>query len=468
MHDSQTTLILTALLFLVLPVMVWLVLRQQPQRLPVAVWCLGSASAGVALVLMGLRPWLSPWLSHNVANTLLLGSFLGWGQSLRMLLGQPWPWRVWWLAFLACALFYSALFAWATPGVRGSGMRVLLSLLSFDLAVCAWHLSRQTCGVNARTIAVAYLLLGVAMTAHALWPGGAMVSPNPFSKTWDASLVALTALVTAMVGNFAFVGMMLDLLAREQLQAFAAEQIALQTRLLDAQLQDMDRRRQMLIVSGSLAHEISQPLTAATMNTELAQSHWEADPKAVQTIHALLDKVQDSVDRTSRILTRVRGGLDRGALMLRPVDLRQVLKQSLAQLEPDLRRTGVSLVQPKQDEPVICQGDALALSQVLVNLIRNAAQAMQGLTVRQLGVRCFVEQGQAVVEVSDTGPGFSAESLQRWGEAFVSTHEGGLGLGLAISRDLVEKHGGHLILCNRPGGGLQAKVSIPLAVRSAA
>ena len=113
MHDSQTTLVLAAMLFLALPAMVWLVLLKVPGRHAAAMWCLGSALAGLGLVLMGLRPWLPQWLSYNVANTCLLASFLGWIQSLRITLERPLSWRLWWLLLIACAAFYSLLLGWA-------------------------------------------------------------------------------------------------------------------------------------------------------------------------------------------------------------------------------------------------------------------------------------------------------------------------------------------------------------------
>lgn len=457
---SQTTLILAALLFLALPAMVWLALRQTPAR-GVTWWCTGSLLAGVGLILMGLRPWLPAVLSYELANTCLLASMVLWSQSLRTTHGHPWSNSTVILALLMCAVYYSALLHGVTPSLRGLGMRLALGGLALYTAWWAWRLARHLRSSNATTIAMTYLLLGLMLTVQGVWTARLISVPNPFSNTWDASLLALTALVTAVIGHFCYVGMVLEQAASEHLQARLAQQGARQTQWLGAELQRMDRHRRMAILSGSLAHELHQPLTAALTNAELAQRQWEADAHNTSRLQPLLEQVEVGIDRTVQILQRIRTSREPDAPAHRPLDLMQVVQQSFSQLEPDLQAQKVQLQLASPGAPVMCLGDAVALSQVLVNLLRNGVQAMAGHSQRVLTVSCDSNQETIRLHIRDTGPGLSAGIESRWGEPLVSTKTDGLGMGLAISRDIVAQHRGELSLRNHPDGGAEALLCLP-------
>ena len=461
MLHSQTTLILSALLFLCLPGVVWFSLRPASDR-AVVWWCAGGWIAGAGIVLMGLRPWLPVWVSYHLANTCVLGSLVMWSQSLRTTLGRPWPdhWLALWL--LLCTAFYSALYFGVSASMRGLGVRLALGGLALHTAYWAWRLSRHLRSGNSAAIALNYAVLGAMLIGQGLLTARAIQVPNPFSNTWDASLLALTALLTAMVSHFCYVGMMLDRASNEQIDAQLAQQGARQTQLLESELRRMDRRRRMTILSGSLAHELNQPLTACLVNAQLAERQWRADPSATPALLGLLQQVASGIDRTVQILQRIRAGSETDWPERRALDLRQVLTQALQWLDADIRRAGVTLRLEGVTAPLPCVGDEVALSQVLVNLLRNAIQAMAGLPERSLTVECRCEQGRVKVWVRDSGPGLSAALSAQWGEPLLSTKSEGLGMGLAISRDIVARHHGELSLQNRAGGGAEALLSLPL------
>ena len=466
MLHSQTTLILSALLFLSLPAMVWLSLRPLPDR-AVVFWCAGGMMAGCGIVLMGLRPWLPVVVSFHLGNTCVLGSMLLWSQSLRCTLGRPWSVQKLVLGLLLCAGFYSALFAAQIPWLRGLAVRLALGGLALYTAYWAWRLFRQLLSGNAVAIAVNYALLGLMLIGQGVLTAHAIQVPNPFSNTWDASLLALTALLTAMISHFCYVGMMLDRAANERMEAQLAQQGARQTRMLESELRRMDRRKRLTILSGSLAHELNQPLTACMVNAQLAERHWAAAPSATPAFLGLLHQIETGIDRTVQILQRIRAGSETDWPELHALDLRQVLEQSLAQVDADIRRLGVQLQLEGLSAPLPCRGDAVALSQVLVNLLRNAIQAMAGLPERRLSVACRHEAGQVKVWVRDTGPGLSPALSQQWGEPLLSTKPEGLGMGLAISRDIVARHHGELSLKNLAHGGAEALLSLPAQKGSA-
>ncbi len=466
MLHSQTTLILAAVLFITLPLLVGLLL-QSTAKPSVAWWCAGGVLAGTGLVFMGLRPWLPLGVTFHLANTCLLGSFVLWSQSLRSQMDRSWPWH--WVALwlLLCAAFYSVLMAYFSPSDRGFYMRLALGCLSLYTAYQAWRLSRQVRSRNAAIIAVNYVVLGLMLVVQGLLTARSISVPSPFSNTWDASLLALTALLTALIAHVGYVGMVLDMAANERITAQLAAQGARQTRLLDLALQRSDRRGRMGILSGSLAHELNQPLTAALMSAQLAQRRWAADARPDAAFLKLLDQVDAGVGRTVSILQRIREGVQHDVQCLQTLDLQQVLDQSLALMAPDMEHAGVCLTQQREPGPVLCQGDDVALSQVLVNVLRNAVQAMAQQRERRLWVTLQAFQGQAMVRVRDSGPGLAKSWSCAWSQPLPSTKPDGLGMGLMISWDIMQRHHGDLQLHNHPLGGAEAVLSLPLVQESA-
>lgn len=200
------------------------------------------------------------------------------------------------------------------------------------------------------------------------------------------------------------------------------------------------------------------------MNAELAQRHWQADPSATPRFLQLLTQLEAGIDRTVQILQRIRSGSASEVydLLLVPLDLQVVLDQSLDQVKPEIQRLGVTLHQERSPVVVPCRGDEVALSQVLVNLLRNAVQAMADQTVRELTVTCQIDHGHAQVVVRDSGPGLDIGMTLPLGEPLQSTKSDGLGMGLAISWNIVQRHQGQLSLRNHPDGGAQALVRLPL------
>lgn len=465
MIDSQTTLILSALLFFALPVVVLLVLKPVAQR-AVHLWCAAGVMAGGGIVLFWFRPYLPQLVSFHLGNTLVLSSLLMWTQSLKMTLGKPWSGRTFLFLLISCFVFYSVLFEWASPSLRGLCVRVVLGGLSFLTAYWAWRLFVRTRSVNAAAISCNYLILGFILAGQAVLTGSAITVPNPFSNKWDASLLAITVLTTALIGHYCYVGMVLDLAAKERMESEQAVKGTIQTQFIGAKLRSMDRKKRMILRSGTLAHELHQPLTAALMNAQMAQRQWTAHPANSSMLLSLLTQVDSGIDRTVQILNRVRADSEVAKLEMSPLDLQQVVAQALELVEPEMRQSEVTLEFERSVHSLVCMGDRLALSQVFFNLLRNAVQAMANQPVRRLTVRCHLEVKKAVVVVCDTGPGMSDDLREKWGDPLVSTKDDGLGMGLAISLDIVVLHKGDLSLRNLTQGGVEAMVRLPLLERA--
>jgi signal transduction histidine kinase len=460
MLDTPTVLYLTALLFFVLPLTMWWC-TAEAKDVGVMWWGLGSALVGLGLMLMGLRPWLPTVLTYHGGNVSLLMSVVCWAQSLRTSQGRPWRRCNMLLWLLMAASYYSAFYQWAGPDTRGLGMRLALGMLLLSVSVLAWQLARQARSTNAKVIAGAFLLLGLGMLWQMLLHGGGGSRPSPFSLTWDARLIALLALATSAIAHLCYAGMVLDRAAQQRAQTVHARLAAEQTAQLNAELDMAESRRRMVLVAGSLAHELKQPLTAALAHAQMAQRQLSDTDTGSDLIGVQLDKASTALQRASSILERVRNASKSRPLVMDVLDLRQVAQTAGDVLELERDRSGVQLVCEWGRDALPCQGDEVALSQVLVNVLRNAMEAVASKGPGAVVLSCGGDARQVWVTVSDDGPGVPDEVLEKLGMPFVGRREKGLGLGLSISQTLLSQHRGRLELRNRPGGGAEAWLVLP-------
>jgi C4-dicarboxylate-specific signal transduction histidine kinase len=149
-----------------------------------------------------------------------------------------------------------------------------------------------------------------------------------------------------------------------------------------------------------------------------------------------------------------------GSAAVGRVDLGQVVREVSELVAAEARAHGVRLSLELPADPVTVRGDALQLSQVVLNLLRNAIEAAAGHAAF-VSVRAVQGDGRALLTVEDGGPGLTPAALQKAGQPFFTTKAGGLGLGLSISRAIAEQHGGTLRLANAPAGGARAELDLP-------
>ena len=147
------------------------------------------------------------------------------------------------------------------------------------------------------------------------------------------------------------------------------------------------------------------------------------------------------------------------------VDLNAALAEALALVAPNLETAEIEVTRDLSGAAVLVRGNKLRLEQVLTNLLRNAADAMEESATRQLVLRTGVEDGMGWAEIADSGSGLGPGGLEALSEPFVTTRPSGqgMGLGLAISGGIVKEHEGRLTARDRPGGGTVFRMEIPLA-----
>ena len=206
-------------------------------------------------------------------------------------------------------------------------------------------------------------------------------------------------------------------------------------------------------MTSALTHELNQPLGAILRNTDTAEILLQKAAPDLHELRAILADIRKDDERAGRVIDRMRSLLKRRNLELRPLVLTDVLTETLALAAPDAQRRRVVLNLKTTDELPLVRGDRVHLQQVLLNLILNGMDAMAGIAKaqRQLLIQATVAaDGGAEVAVSDAGTGFPADNCDRLFKPFYTTKPDGMGMGLAISKTIMEAHGGKIWAAKNP------------------
>jgi len=248
-------------------------------------------------------------------------------------------------------------------------------------------------------------------------------------------------------GRRVFTGFIRDLTERERDE--------LRLKEMQSELVHVSRLSAMGTMASTLAHELNQPLTAVANYLETTRDLLvDPDPETLAMVReALEDAARESL-RAGHIVRRLRDFVERGEVEKRVEDLPLMIEEASALGLIGARERGVRAFFHLDPSATPVLVDRVQIQQVLVNLMRNAVEAMAGSIVRDLTVFTkTLPKGFVRVSVADTGPGISEEVAPRLFEAFVSSKNDGMGLGLSICRTIIEAHGGRIWTEQTPAGG---------------
>jgi C4-dicarboxylate-specific signal transduction histidine kinase len=238
----------------------------------------------------------------------------------------------------------------------------------------------------------------------------------------------------------------------------------METHELRGDLAHLTRVNTLSALSGSLAHELNQPLGIILSNAQAAQAYLLQDPPDVTEVQAILADIVAADRRAGEVIERLRALLKRGQLSLQPLLLNQVIEGVLHLVRADLSRRGVTAVCELAPDLPLIAGDHVQLQQLVLNLILNAADAMatNDPGMRRLRLQTRLDQNKVRASVRDEGSGLPRDA-ERLFQPFYTTKPQGLGLGLAICRSIVAAHHGQLWAEPHPEGGAVFHFELPVA-----
>ena len=225
---------------------------------------------------------------------------------------------------------------------------------------------------------------------------------------------------------------------------------------------DASRRETISALTGSIGHELGQPLGSIRVNAQALQMMVTANRATSDAIGEILSDIETQSVRATQIIDRHRTMLKSHQLEKKPIDLHAVIDETLALVSHDMTTRQVSATVNHSSSPSVIDGDQVLLQQVFVNLVMNAMDAMAETPPprRHVTISCDVRTTDVDVSVCDTGPGLPAEVIGTLFTPFVTTKARGLGIGLTIVRSIVDAHGGTIVARNNPDGGATFTVTL--------
>ena len=285
--------------------------------------------------------------------------------------------------------------------------------------------------------------------------------PNSEVRYRDPSLwrayrrTVLSATGVLAIQSLLIVGLLYQRRARQRAEVESRRNLALAA--------DASRRETMSALTGSIAHELGQPLRSMIYNAQALQMMLTRNRATSDTTEEILSDIRAQGLRATQIIERHRTMLRSRQLEKKPLDLHLVIHESLALVAHDMEAREIETTVQLSSTPSIISGDPVLLQQVLVNLMMNALDAMADTPPhrRHLTIRSDVRATEVEVSVHDNGTGVPPDVLGTLFTPFTTTKSHGLGIGLTIVRTILDAHGGTIAAHNNSEGGASFVITLP-------
>jgi two-component system sensor kinase FixL len=256
-------------------------------------------------------------------------------------------------------------------------------------------------------------------------------------------------------GDRLFTGFVRDLTERQRTQARMQE---LQEDLLHA-----SRLRAMGQMAAALSHELNQPLTATNNYLRAALRLLDTDQPDLERIGQAMTLASQQTLRSGEIIRRLRAFVSRGEVARQPEAVSKLIEEASALALVGAKERGVAVRLGNDMELPPVMVDRVQIQQVLLNLIRNAVEAMETSPTRELTLDACLWESMVAVTVTDTGSGIAPSIETQLFQPFTTTKRDGMGIGLSVCRTIVEAHGGRLWVEPNPVGGCIFRFTLPIA-----
>lgn len=266
--------------------------------------------------------------------------------------------------------------------------------------------------------------------------------------------------VRGLAGDTRYVGAVMDI----TLQRIAEEALS---KARD-QLAHVTKVSSLGALTASMAHEVNQPLSGIITNSSVCLRMLAACPPNVDGAQEVARRIIRDGNRAADVIMRLRALFSRRAMTFGPVDINEAAREVIAMLRGDLDQARVVLRAEFADQLPLAEGDRIQLQQVMMNLVRNAVDAMSDIhgRLRLLMIQTYCEPDEHIcLSVRDVGAGLPAEDAKKVFDAFYTTKCDGMGIGLSISHSIIESHHGRLWATSNDGPGMTFAFSIPTCSR---
>lgn len=464
LYHVPTAYVLAGVVFLVVPLLTWFTLRQERSR-AVSWWIGGSLLMSCGLLALGLRRAHPDLLPFNTGFVLLVVGEVIHLCALDIEQGHKPRMRWWVTAALAAVLVKEAAYQMAPDAAA----HYLLSHFTFTVLLLAVGLQARRLALaenlrSARWLSHFSLMASMVYGLRTLLGLMGLSDAAPVNDQVSGVLTTFVVIALAFMDNFAMIGIYMERSNKRISRLQLEEERARASAKLTAQVAHLDRQRSMGELAAGLAHELGQPIASIVINACTLEQTLARPGSAAATSEDIARDIVDQASRAKRILEGIRNFIQPGATALSCLRLTEVIDGALAMLGPAIKGKEVSVQVSCSSAAPWVRGDVVQLSQVLLNLLRNALQARRPDAALTIAMRVHEDGDWLDLEVEDNGQGMSDEDLKRWAEPFFTTKPDGLGVGLPICRRILEHHGGSLLLDHAASGqGVCATLRLPRA-----
>jgi NO-binding membrane sensor protein with MHYT domain/nitrogen-specific signal transduction histidine kinase len=275
--------------------------------------------------------------------------------------------------------------------------------------------------------------------------------------------VSSSSLGTTGIGAVTLIVLGLAILTCSIDRRFGAQKLELALAESKLELARVNRIATVGELTASIAHEINQPLNAIVMGASAALGWISSEPPNLAEAGQTLAKTIQEANRASDVIAKIRALLAKATPEIRSLNMNDVAREVLSLTRGELAKRGIAVKTELAAELPPVRGDRVQLQQVMLNLVLNAIEAMasNGDHARELIIKSEKDTDGILIQIIDSGAGLDPEQAQRIFQPFFTTKPQGLGMGLAISRSIIEAHGGHLSARRRNSDGAIFEVRLP-------
>lgn len=470
--DIASLYLVLAMFFFLLPVSVYLATAEFRDR-QVYWWCLGGLGNSLAFLLVGLRGTVPDFFSFYAAHALFAIGFSLRSLSLRLETSSNINRTA--LLYALIGLIYVIVFSFmvftqAREFYRLNWVHGYLVLMSVDLLRISQSIYSERKNNGGKLIAwmAIFILIGllVRMVGYTTELGGVGV----FDVGTDQYIGIFFIMIGYVLGNFGFIQLRLEKL---WINKKAVDVQLADTRDKNKSLEDILEEKNALMrtlslsakansmgtMLGAIAHEINQPLGAIRLNAELLLKLNERIGNRENFQETLEHILQDN-ERAAIVVSSLRKFFVQGSNEFVPLDLSELVRDAHRILLPEARLHGVSLL-AEIEQDLFVKADQNQIQMVVLNLINNAMDAVaEQSTDKIVQIKLFEKNGKIVLEVSDSGLGVPLERMATIFELFNTTKEKGMGMGLWLSRAIMDSHEGSISLHQGLAGETVFRVSL--------
>jgi signal transduction histidine kinase len=485
--DTQTTIFMICFVYLMLHGAIWLAL-QEYRSYQVKLWCAAGIFSGMAVVLLAMRGQVSDFLFFYVAQLLMLIGNWGRMVALRMYL-LPEPQH---RAYKAYKLFnggYFVLFIYFIHFLEAQWEALILfnafyAVLCFDYFRIGLQLHKLRESLGAKLLMAGGLILSSTLGVRAVgvWMAGSI--DDIYAPSWNQAIMVIGQFMSITLCNIAFLRIFLEIAEKNKLAvaheltltneradvmqhtSLSLKQLLEEREEIIRQLTLFNKTAGMGALVASLAHELNQPLAVIQLNAdmiELVLNEHDAKLNQDTSIDKAMTGLRKANQRAATIISTLRNMFGNGPKSISVFDFNELVKDVLLLCQPSLQSASIDVQLQLHPQSLNFTGDKTQLQQVILNLITNASEAFlpafQG--TKTITIQTQLSEDRILLTVTDNGCGIAPEIESLVFDLLRTNKDTGIGIGLWLSKTIVESHKGKIDFMSALNTGTTFRVELP-------